>query len=186
MSEDIRSVVRELIEAGYDSLTERERRVILRIARRHHVAQNANQAFDERLSVGDRLADKVAVIGGSWHFVIGFGVFLLIWVIANTAVLAYFDAQFDAYPYIFLNLILSMLAAIQAPIIMMSQNRQAAKDRLVSGLDYEVNLKAELEITGIHEKLDKLLSEKIDLMTEIHQEELALLRQISARQEQTT
>src|SRR4029079_17494594 len=106
------------------------------------------------LSVGQRLADQVAAVGGSWSFIIGFGVFLAVWVGINVVVLL--DRAFDPYPFVFLNLILSMLAALQAPIIMMSQSRQAAKDRLAAALDYEVNVKAELSIAQLHDKIDLL------------------------------
>jgi uncharacterized membrane protein len=118
--------------------------------------RDVNEVFDERLTVGQRLADRVAAIGGSWGFIVGFGLFLAAWAILNTWVLAR-DA-FDPFPFIFLNLMLSMLAALQAPIIMMSQNRQAAKDRLEVRLDYETNLRTEAEIASLHEKIDLLLA----------------------------
>ena len=108
---------------------------------------------------GARLADRVAAVGGSWAFIIGFGVVLLTWMFINSAVPKSFGIRFDAYPYIFLNLMLSMLAAIQAPIIMMSQNRQAERDRLAATHDYQVNLRAELEIILLHEKLEHMMGE---------------------------
>lgn len=126
----------------------------------------AHQAERES-KFGDRLADRVAEIGGSWGFVSAFGVFLLVWALLNLLILPHAD-RFDPYPFIFLNLILSMLAAIQAPIIMMSQNRQSAKDRIEARHDFEVNLKAELEILTLHEKLDRLHQE--------HGAQLAALR----------
>ena len=116
--------------------------------------RDVNEVFDERLTFGDRLADRVATIGGSWNFIIGFSLFMVVWAILNTVVLA--RHAFDPFPFIFLNLMLSMLAALQAPIIMMSQNRQAAKDRLAAALDYEVNVKAETSIAELHDKLDAL------------------------------
>ncbi len=152
----IRALAHELLESGVDHLTERQRRAIVSIAQKRHVTRNANAKFDEAMTFGERLSDKVAEWGGSWFFVSGFGVFMLVWAGLNSWLLAP-AARFDAYPYIFLNLILSMLAAIQAPIIMMSQNRQAAKDRVQAQLDYEVNLKAELEIMDLHDKVDQLL-----------------------------
>ncbi|MBI1279906.1 MAG: DUF1003 domain-containing protein [Anaerolineaceae bacterium] len=116
-------------------------------------SMNANEEIDERLTFGQRIADKVASFGGSWNFIISFGAILLIWIVLNTMILS---RPFDGPPFILLNLILSMLAALQAPVIMMSQNRQDAKDRIRSELDYKVNLKSELEIKQLHEKIDSL------------------------------
>jgi CRP/FNR family transcriptional regulator, cyclic AMP receptor protein len=121
---------------------------------RTQVSRNPNIEEEEMLTVGQRIADKVATFGGSWTFIIIFGVILGIWVVLNTSAL--FSKHFDPYPYILLNLFLSMIAAIQAPVIMMSQNRQAAKDRLKSDLDYEVNLKAEMEVAHLHSKVDHI------------------------------
>jgi uncharacterized membrane protein len=118
--------------------------------------KNVYDVLEERITFGERLADRVAAIGGSWTFIAGFGVFLVVWSILNTVVLA--AHAFDPFPFIFLNLMLSMLAALQAPIIMMSQNRQAAKDRVEARLDYETNVRAEAEIANLHEKIDLLLS----------------------------
>lgn len=111
---------------------------------------------EEKLGLGERLADRVAAFGGSWVFILCFGLILLTWILVNSEVLARWHRAFDPYPYILLNLFLSMLAAIQAPVIMMSQNRQAAKDRLQARHDYEVNLRAETEIAALHDKLDAL------------------------------
>ena len=119
------------------------------------VARDISVDIAERATFGQRMADAVAKIGGSWAFVGGFFVFLSAWALLNLYWLPSAD-RFDPYPFIFLNLLLSMLAAIQAPIIMMSQNRQSEKDRIESRHDYEVNLKAELEILTLHEKLDRL------------------------------
>lgn len=126
---------------------------------RTHVSRNVNVEAEERMTLGARIADKVASFGGSWKFIILFGVIMTVWVLLNTAAL--FSRHFDPYPYILLNLFLSMLAAIQAPVIMMSQNRQAAKDRLQADQDYQVNLKAELEVAQLHHKLDHL-SERLE------------------------
>jgi uncharacterized membrane protein len=124
--------------------------------RRVSPTPDVNRLFDERLTFGERLADKVAAIGGSWGFIVGSGLFLIAWAVLNTVVLV--RHAFDPFPFIFLNLMLSMLAALQAPIIMMSQNRQAAKDRLEARLDYETNLRSEAEIAALHEKIDLLLA----------------------------
>jgi uncharacterized membrane protein len=154
MTSEIRYLAQQLLHAGLAPLTERDARVIARVAKRVHTARNVNQVFDQRLTVGQRLADQVAAVGGSWGFIVGFGVFLGVWVVLNAILLV--ETAFDPYPFVFLNLLLSMLAALQAPIIMMSQNRQAAKDRLAAALDYEVNVKAEISIAQLHDKIDLL------------------------------
>jgi uncharacterized membrane protein len=124
---------------------------------RTQVTRNVNTEAEERLTLGQRLADRVAAFGGSWPFILVFCAVMVLWIVVNTWVLA--EQPFDRYPYILLNLVLSMLAAMQAPIIMMSQNRQAAKDRLQADLDYRVNLKAELEVTHLHKKVDRIWEE---------------------------
>ena len=125
--------------------------------RRASAVRDSNQLFDAHLTFGERLSDRVAAIDGSWRFIIAFGLFLVAWAALNTLVLA--TRAFDPFPFIFLNLMLSMLAALQAPVIMMSQNRQAAKDRLDARLDYETNLRSESEIACLHEKVDALLAQ---------------------------
>ena len=154
MTNEIRFLAQHLLHAGLSPLSDRDRRVIARVARRMSIARDPNEVFEERQTFGEKLADRVAVIGGSWSFIIGFMLFLVAWAVINTVILISF--AFDPYPFIFLNLLLSMLAALQAPVIMMSQNRQAAKDRLAAALDYEVNLKAETEIADLHDKVDRL------------------------------
>jgi uncharacterized membrane protein len=153
MNSEIRILAQQLLHAGPGQLPERDRRIIARVARRLHI-RNLNQVFEERSTVGERLADRVAAVGGSWGFISGFGMFLAAWAVINGVVLV--GHAIDPYPFIFLNLLLSMLAAVQAPIIMMSQNRQAAKDRLAAALDYEVNLKTEIAIAELHAKMDRL------------------------------
>ena len=115
---------------------------------------------------GELIADRVAAVGGSWGFIIAFGVVLFGWMILNSGALKSLGIQFDPYPFIFLNLMLSMLAAIQAPVIMMSQNRQAKKDRLASRRDFETNLRAELNIERLHYKIDAILARRIDELGE--------------------
>ena len=144
------------------ALEPEEQHVIDKMDERLPISRDAADVADERSTLGDRLADRVAAVGGSWGFIIGFSVILLGWMLLNTDVLAHWGLAFDPYPYIFLNLMLSTLAAIQAPVIMMSQNRQAAKDRLAASLDYEVNLRTELEILRLHEKLDAVVAERLD------------------------
>lgn len=119
------------------------------------VSKNINVTHDEKLTLGQRTADKIATFGGSWTFIISFGLFLVVWIILNTIILR--SRAFDIYPFVFLNLMLSCLAAIQAPIIMMSQNRQSEKDRLTAANDYLVNLKSEIIIEDLHKKIDLLI-----------------------------
>lgn len=126
---------------------------------RGRTAKNANEVIEEQETLGTRVADGVARFGGSWTFIFSFGGFLTVWVLLNTILLA--KEPFDAYPFILLNLFLSMIAALQAPVIMMSQNRQDAKDRIRSELDYQVNLKAELGVSELLRKVDAL-EEKLD------------------------
>jgi uncharacterized membrane protein len=153
VTDPVKLLAQRLLESDYDNIPPRERRVIERIARKVAVSRNTNIEHDTALTFGERLADRVASFGGSWTFMIIFATVLLFWVALNSLMIA---KAFDPYPYILLNLFLSMLASIQAPIIMMSQNRQAAKDRLDAAHDYEVNLKAEIEIIALHEKLDEM------------------------------
>lgn len=155
MDDTIKEMARRLLNTGYDDLLPHEQKVLKRIAKRIAISVNINTRFHDNLTFGQRMADSVAAFGGSWSFIILFAVILIAWVSMNVWLLPRVDA-FDPYPFIFLNLILSMLAAIQAPIIMMSQNRQAAKDRVEVNHDYEINLKAELEIMSLHEKIDEL------------------------------
>ncbi|MDM9623473.1 DUF1003 domain-containing protein [Rhizobium sp. S96] len=145
-------------------LSEIEKRVLAKAHERKIISTNVNAALQAKASVGERLADSIARVGGSWGFITGFLAFLVVWCVANTIVLA--TGAFDPYPFIFLNLVLSMLAAIQAPIIMMSQNRQAERDRFEAAKDYEVNLKAELEVLSLHQKIDMQVLTEIAAMRE--------------------
>lgn len=176
MDEKVRELARRLLHSGVEELTERERRVISRIAHRLHIATNVNASFDEQSTFGDRLSDRISAFGGSWPFLILFGTVLACWIGVNSVLLE--QRAFDPYPYILLNLVLSMLAAIQAPIIMMSQNRQAAKDRLAAAHDYEVNLKAEIEIMGLHDKLDELRQQHIAKFLERQEQQLELITRL--------
>jgi uncharacterized membrane protein len=179
MDERMRRLAEQLLDTGLDQLPERERRVITRVAERSQISRDVNSAFDEKQTFGDRLADRVARFGGSWTFIVLFLGTLVAWAVLNSVVLAWYSAAFDPYPYIFLNLMLSMLAALQAPVILMAQNRQATRDRLAAGHDYEVNLKAELEIMGLHEKLDRIRSQHLEELLRTQQEQLGLLAQLA-------
>lgn len=151
---DIPYLAHSLLGKHPDALDPEEQHVLEDIRDRTLTSQDAADMADQIASFGDRMADRVASIGGSWAFIISFMIFLFAWMMLNTDVLGRWNLAFDSYPYIFLNLILSMLAAVQAPIIMMSQNRQAAVDRLAASVDYEVNLRTELEIKRVQDKLD--------------------------------
>lgn len=153
ISNSVKLLAQRLLEKDFTEIPARERRVIERVAKRVAISRDTNTEHEGTMTFGDRLADQVASFGGSWKFLILFAVFIAAWVLLNSVMLI---GGFDPYPYILLNLFMSMLASIQAPVIMMSQNRQAVKDRLAAAHDYEVNLKAEIEIMALHEKLDEM------------------------------
>jgi uncharacterized membrane protein len=171
--------IQSLLETEKGELTSLEQEVLDSMARQETLSSNIQSQFERELTFGERLADRIADVGGSWTFIIGFGGFLLLWIAVNSAVLLL--RPFDPYPFILLNLVLSSLAAIQAPVIMMSQNRQEAKDRLRSENDYRVNLKAELEIRNLHEKIDHLLTRQWERLVEIQQVQLELMSEITRR-----
>lgn len=178
MSEKLETAVNEILESSEVNLTAREKRVLESILKHTIISRNTHREFYDDRTLGERVADRVAIFGGSWTFIIIFGTVLAAWVILNSYVLSRYGETFDPYPYILLNLFLSMLAAIQAPIIMMSQNRQAAKDRLQAAHDYEVNLKAELEIRRLHEKVDELREKKWLELLEIQERQIQILEQL--------
>ncbi len=135
---------------------------ILQSVQNHDIiSQNPDELVDNNLTFGQRLADKIATFGGSWRFIITFGVIIFVWILINSFFIG--KAQFDPYPFILLNLVLSCLAALQAPVIMMSQNRQESRDRLRSENDYQINVKAEIEIRQVQEKIDLLLRQISDM-----------------------
>jgi uncharacterized membrane protein len=147
----------ELLGKTLDELETEEAKVLQHIHHVQRTSRDASELADEKSTFGERLSDNVARIGGSWKFIVVFALVLFGWMILNTEILGKIGKAFDPYPYIFLNLMLSTVAAIQAPIIMMSQNRQSTKDRIAASHDYEVNLRAELEIMRLHAKIDSLL-----------------------------
>lgn len=173
MDDVVKDLAQKLLNTGFSELSKREQRVIQRIAKRVHISRNINREIDDNRTIGERLADNVASFGGSWTFIMCFGVFLGVWTLINSEILG--AGAFDPYPYIFLNLLLSMVAALQAPVIMMSQNRQGEKDRLMAAHDYEVNLKAELEILSLHDKLDSVRTDQLTTLLASQQQQLALL-----------
>ncbi|CAO3408040.1 DUF1003 domain-containing protein [Azospirillum largimobile] len=167
--------VAELLQAEHGELSELDREVAESLARHETLAENPEEEYDDRRTLGERLSDGLASFGGSWAFLISFAFFLGVWMIVN---MLEGDARaFDPYPFILLNLVLSCLAAIQAPVIMMSQKRQEAKDRLRSENDYRVNLKAELEIRHLHEKMDYLIQRQWQRLTEIQQLQLEIMQE---------
>ncbi|MEX0853745.1 MAG: DUF1003 domain-containing protein [Bauldia sp.] len=158
-STTIADLAKQLLDMDEGELKPHEKAVIERAVRRLAVSRNVGLEFRRDLTFEQRLADRVAEIGGSWGFIIAFGVVLALWTAINSVVLA--SRAFDPFPYILLNLLLSTLAAIQAPVILMSQNRAAVRDRLMATHDYEVNLKAEIEIAALHEKLDQIRTQEL-------------------------
>ena len=169
--------VQDMLREERGELGELDREVAESIAHHETISENPEEEFEDQRTFGERLADHIATFGGSWYFICSFGGFLVVWILANVWFLGQHD--FDPYPFILLNLILSCLAAIQAPIIMMSQNRQEAKDRLRSENDYRINLKAELEIRLLHEKLDHLIAKQWERLSEIQQIQTELLHDLT-------
>jgi uncharacterized membrane protein len=169
--------VKELLEEEKGELSSLEESVIESFKQHDVVTQNINQEYDDNLSRGEWLADHISTFGGSWKFIILFGATLGVWILLNSSQLL--AKPFDPYPFILLNLVLSCLAAIQAPIIMMSQNRLEAKDRLKSEQDYRTNLKAELEIQHTNAKLDQLLSHQWRRLMEIQQIQMQMIEELA-------
>lgn len=175
---NLQEAAQKQFSADLSALPECDRRVVQHFLERNHISEDTNQKFEQNLTFGQKLADKVATFGGSWMFIIIFTVILFTWVLLNSVILARSGNSFDPYPYILLNLFLSMLAAVQAPVILMSQNRKSVKDRLDAEQDYEVNLKAEMEILSLHEKIDELCRMKWTELMEMQQEQIQLLTQL--------
>jgi len=174
--------VRDILEEDKGELSELEKEVVKSFEDQELLSKDINTEFDSKLTLGQHVADKVADFGGSWKFIIIFGVIILLWISINSLLLLW--RPYDPYPFILLNLILSCLAAIQAPIIMMSQNRQEAKDRLRAEHDYTVNLKAELEVRHLNEKIDHLLAHQWQRLLEIQQIQMELMEELTSRTSQ--
>ncbi len=171
--------VAELLGQERGELTKLEQEVVQSLADHETLAENIEAEYSGHRTFGERLSDQLAAFGGSWTFIVIFFVVLVVWMIFN--IVAVSRDIFDPYPFILLNLVLSCLAAIQAPIIMMSQNRQEAKDRLRSENDFRVNLKAELEIRHLHEKIDHILTRQWERLAEIQQIQLEALQDPTQR-----
>ncbi|MFL5150410.1 MAG: DUF1003 domain-containing protein [Microvirga sp.] len=172
-------LVEDLLHEERGEITDLERDVVESLRRHETIGRDVDSEFDERRTFGQRVSDRIASFGGSWTFILSFFAFLVVWMAINVAI--GLSRAFDPYPFILLNLGLSCLAAIQAPIIIMSQKRQEARDRLRAENDYRVNLKAELEIRHLHEKIDHLLTKQWERLAEIQQIQLELLQELSAR-----
>ena len=171
--------VEKILEEEVGKLSTLEKQVVRSLKKHEILSENINKQFERELTFGEKVADKVAEFGGSWAFILTFAGVLLGWILINTILLL--KKPFDPYPFILLNLVLSTLAALQAPIIMMSQNRQEDKDRLRSEQDYKVNLKAELEIKHLNEKMDHLLTYQWQRLLEIQQLQIDLMQGIGKR-----
>ena len=169
--------IKNLLESEKGELTTLDHDVLESLRRHEILSSNVEAEFEKDLTLGEKMADKLASFGGSWRFLIIFWALLLAWIALNSVLLL--KKPFDPYPFILLNLVLSCLAAIQAPVIMMSQNRVEVKDRLRSQYDYRVNLKAELEIRQLHDKIDHLLSHQWERLVEIQQIQLDLLSELT-------
>ena len=170
--------IQQLLAEEKGELTELEDTVVQSLKDHEILSKNVDVEYEEKLKIGDRLADKIAAYGGSWKFIITFAVILTMWIIINSIMLLL--KPFDPYPFILLNLVLSCIAAIQAPVIMMSQNRQEAKDRARSEHDYQVNLKAELEIRNLHQKIDHLLTHQWERLVQIQQVQLEMMEELKS------
>ena len=162
------------LEAQIARLGEIERRILARVVRREAVARDTNIEFEERLSLGERVSDRLSSFGGSWTFLGLFAATMLAWIGYNVER----PGSFDPFPFILLNLVLSCLAAVQAPVILMSQNRMSAKDRVDARHDYEVNLKAEMEVMGLHAKLDDLQQREWARLLDIQERQIEALPRI--------
>jgi len=173
--------VEDVLEEDVGELSALEEEVVRSMREHDLLSRNVDAQFDRQLTLGERVADQVAEFGGSWTFILLFGVILVLWIAINSHLLL--QPAFDPYPFILLNLILSCLAAIQAPIIMMSQNRQEDKDRLRGENDYRVNLKAELEVRHVNAKLDLLLTQQWRRLMEIQQIQLDLMGEFLRKQQ---
>ena len=168
--------IEDVLEEDKGELSVLESEVVRSMAEHELLSRDINTYFDEQLTFGQRMADRVAEFGGSWNFLLCFAAVLFLWIGVNC--MAFLWRPFDPYPFILLNLVLSCLAAVQAPIIMMSQNRQEAKDRLRGEEDYRVNLKAELEIHHLNEKLDHLIVNQWERLLKIQQIQMELIKEL--------
>jgi len=176
--------IQDVIEGDKEEISALEQKVIESLKEHQLLSMNINVEYDSQLTLGELLADRIAEFGGSWYFLGSFAMVILGWIALNSHTLPV--KTFDPYPFILLNLVLSCLAAFQAPIIMMSQNRQAEKDRLKAEYDYHVNLKAELEIRHLHEKGDLWLVNQWKRLLEIQKIQMELIEEAAHKRETMT
>lgn len=156
MKESPEVIAKKIFRAEWEQLSENERSVIEGVLHRISIPRDANKEFADRRTLGERAADRIASFGGSWTFILIFAAWMVFWTVLNTEILGPRNEAFDPYPYIFLNLVLSMLAAIQAPIILMSQKRGSERDRLEADIDHEVNVRSELAIRQLDDRLHSI------------------------------
>lgn len=171
--------VQQLMEKDLGELDELEQEVVKSLQDNALLSANTNEEYERALTLGDHIADKVSAFGGSWTFIIWFFIFFAAWILTNTVLV--FIRPLDPYPFIFLNLMLSLLAAIQAPIILMSQNRQEDRDRIRAENDYQVNLKSEMEVRIISEKVDQILHQEMRRFMEIQQIQMEMLNEVHSK-----
>jgi uncharacterized membrane protein len=171
--------VAELLHKERGELSDLDKEVVESLSAGETIATNTEEEYAEDVSFGGKVSDALAKFGGSWTFIILFIVIIIVWMAINAAVFG--GGNFDPFPFILLNLVLSCLAAFQAPIILMSQNRQEVKDRLRADNDYQVNLKAELEIRHLHEKMDHLINRQWERLAEIQEIQLEIMQDIARR-----
>jgi uncharacterized membrane protein len=174
-----RDYVKEVLQEEIGELSALDNEVVESLQQHEILSSDISKQFEKKLTFGERLSDSIAAFGGSWTFIIVFSLILLVWIGLNSFILA--NRAFDPYPYILMNLVLSALAALQAPVIMMSQNRSEARDRLRGENDYKINLKAELEIRHLHEKIDHLLRKQYNRLFEIQQIQIELLEELGQK-----
>ncbi len=171
--------VQTQMEEDRGELSRVEQEVLRSLAESELVADDLNAEYEKQLTAGDRIADRVASFGGSWRFIFIFFAVMAVWIVINTVVLI--ARPFDPYPFILLNLMLSLIAAVQAPVIMMSQNRQADRDRLRAENDYKVNLKAEIEVRSLGERLDQLIHHQWTRLIEIQQIQMEMIEDLASK-----
>ncbi len=170
--------VRKLLEAQMGDLSHLDEEVLQSLRKQELLSEHpAKDEAEDHLTVGQKLSDKLAEFGGSWTFIMSFGGFMALWILLNVVLLA--NRGYDPYPFILLNLILSCLASLQAPVIMMSQNRQESRDRARAENDYKINLKAELEIRHLHDKMDYVLHQQATRLMEVQQIQIELLKELA-------